>query len=168
MAGRTNFGTFGEASWPACPAAANAPCFARTGYHAITMADIAAEAGTSKGAPCLCFPGKEPLYVALHVQWDARSARGSTPPPRTCPIMNAAPQADPAHRGYSRRSPCHQRPATRRVLVEARILAAYQPAIAAAIQASDIQAVSSLPHSSRLASRPMNGRAGPIPCCRPG
>src|ERR1035441_3304005 len=50
--------------------AAALACFARTGYHATTMADVAAEAGVSKGAPYLNFPSKETLYVALHNQWD--------------------------------------------------------------------------------------------------
>ena len=33
--------------------AAALACFARTGYHATTMADVAAQAGVSKGTPYL-------------------------------------------------------------------------------------------------------------------
>src|SRR5215470_5024222 len=44
-------------------------CFARTGYHATTMADVAAQAGVSKGTPYLYFESKEALFIALHEQW---------------------------------------------------------------------------------------------------
>ena len=48
-------------------------CFARAGYHATTMADIAEQAGVSKGTPYLYFPGKEALFLALHEEWTAGS-----------------------------------------------------------------------------------------------
>jgi len=42
----------------------------RAGFHVTTIADVANEAGVSKGTPYLYFRGKETLYVALHDQWD--------------------------------------------------------------------------------------------------
>src|SRR5260370_36298856 len=50
--------------------AAAAECFARSGYHVTTMADIAEAAGVSKGTPYLYFPGKEALFIALYEEWD--------------------------------------------------------------------------------------------------
>src|SRR5215469_5278115 len=45
--------------------AAGLACFARTGYFATTMADVAAEAGVSKGTPYLYFDSKQALFLAL-------------------------------------------------------------------------------------------------------
>ena len=50
--------------------AAALACFARTGYHATTMADVAAQAGVSKGTPYLYFDSKQALFIALNEQWD--------------------------------------------------------------------------------------------------
>ena len=50
--------------------AAGLACFARAGYYATTMADVAAQAGVSKGTPYLYFPSKEALFLALHEEWD--------------------------------------------------------------------------------------------------
>ena len=50
--------------------AAALACFARTGYHATTMADVAAQAGVSKGTPYLYFDSKQALFLALHEEWD--------------------------------------------------------------------------------------------------
>ncbi len=50
--------------------AAAVACFARAGYHATTMADVAAQAGVSKGTPYLYFESKEALFLALHEEWD--------------------------------------------------------------------------------------------------
>ena len=50
--------------------AAALACFARSGYHATTMADVAAQAGVSKGTPYLYYDSKEALFIALHQQWD--------------------------------------------------------------------------------------------------
>jgi AcrR family transcriptional regulator len=50
--------------------AAALACFARAGYHATTMADVAAQAGVSKGTPYLYFESKEALFIALHEEWD--------------------------------------------------------------------------------------------------
>jgi hypothetical protein len=40
--------------------AAGLACFARSGYHATTMADVAAQAGVSKGTPYLYFDRQRP------------------------------------------------------------------------------------------------------------
>ncbi|HZU71530.1 MAG TPA: helix-turn-helix domain-containing protein, partial [Acidimicrobiales bacterium] len=45
-------------------------CFARRGYHATTVDDIAAEAGVSKGAPYVYFESKEALFRALYETWE--------------------------------------------------------------------------------------------------
>ena len=45
-------------------------CFARTGYHATTMGDVAEQAGVSKGTPYLYFESKQALFIVLHEQWD--------------------------------------------------------------------------------------------------
>jgi len=45
-------------------------CFARRGYHATTVDDIAAEAGVSKGAPYVYFDSKQALFRALYDRWD--------------------------------------------------------------------------------------------------
>ena len=50
--------------------AAALACFARTGYHATTMADVAAQAGVSKGTPYLYFDSKQALFLALHEESD--------------------------------------------------------------------------------------------------
>src|SRR6516162_355297 len=50
--------------------AAALACFARTGYYATTMADVAAQAGVSKGTPYLYFDSKQALFIALHEEWD--------------------------------------------------------------------------------------------------
>jgi len=113
-------------------------CFARTGYHAATMADVAAQAGVSKGTPYLYFESKQALFIVLHEQWDCRTAD------RVNAEVAALPEA-------ARRSPRRilravaaavvghvlEAPETCRVLMEARALAAYEPAIAAAVRAAD-------------------------------
>ena len=118
--------------------AAGLACFARAGYHTTTMADVAAQAGVSKGTPYLYFASKEALFLALHEQWDCGAME------RVEAVIAALPDAD-------RRSPrqvLHAIAAaiaahvtaeseTCRVLMEARALAAHEPAIAAAVQASD-------------------------------
>ncbi len=50
--------------------AAALTCFARAGYHVTTMADVAAQAGVSKGTPYLYFDSKGTLFLALHSEWD--------------------------------------------------------------------------------------------------
>ena len=116
--------------------AAAAGCFARAGYHVTTMADIAEAAGVSKGTPYLYFPSKEALFIALYEEWDcglaarvdaavgalSESARGS---PRN--VLAAVASAIAAH--------VLDNPQACRVLMEATTLAAYEPAIAAKVQA---------------------------------
>src|ERR1700728_2831646 len=55
--------------------AAGLACFARSGYHAATMADVAAQAGVSKGTPYLYFDSKEALFLSLHEEWDCGAGR---------------------------------------------------------------------------------------------
>jgi AcrR family transcriptional regulator len=118
--------------------AAALTCFARTGYHATTMADVAAEADVAKGTPYLYFPSKEALYLALHDDWDCalgeRVSAGIAALPATARhsprrALRAVAAAVGAHVVAA--------PETCRVLMEARTLAAYQPAIAAAVQRAD-------------------------------
>jgi AcrR family transcriptional regulator len=118
--------------------AAALACFARAGYHATTMADVAAQAEVSKGTPYLYFESKEALFIALHKQWDCGLADR----------VNAAIAALPAAVRRSPRRILHtvagavashvlEETQTCRVLMEARALAAHEPAIAAAVQATD-------------------------------
>jgi TetR/AcrR family transcriptional repressor of uid operon len=118
--------------------AAALACFARAGYHATTMADVAAEAGVSKGTPYLYFQSKEALFIELHDQWD-RGVAGR---------VNAAVAALPEPERRSPRRILHavaatvaahvlEETGTCRVLMEARVLAAHEPAIAAAVRAAD-------------------------------
>ena len=96
--------------------AAALACFARAGYHATTMADVAAQAGVSKGTPYLYFDSKEALFIALHEEWD-------------CGLATRVNAAVAAH--------VLEETGTCRVLMEARALAAHEPAIAAAVLAAD-------------------------------
>ncbi len=102
------------------------------------MADVAAQAGVSKGTPYLYFGTKEALFLALHEQWDCGAGQ------RVDAAIAALPDAD-------RRSPrrvlhavaaaiaAHvtTEPETCRVLMEARAMAAHEPAVAAAVRAAD-------------------------------
>ena len=118
--------------------AAGLACFARSGYHAATMADVAAQAGVSKGTPYLYFAGKEDLFLALHEEWDCGAGQrvdaaiaalpeGDRSSPRR--ILHAVAAAIAAH--------VTAEPETCRVLMEARALAAHEPTIAAAVRAAD-------------------------------
>src|SRR6516225_8456768 len=118
--------------------AAGLACFAQSGYHATTMADVAAQAGVSKGTPYLYFDSKEALFLALHEEWDCGLADR----------VNAAIAALPEAWRRSPRQVLHAVAAavaehvlaeteTCRVLMEARALAAHEHAIAAAVQAAD-------------------------------
>ena len=118
--------------------AAGLACFARSGYHAATMAHVAAQAGVSKGTPYLYFDTKEALFLALHEEWDCGAGQ------RVDAVIAALPDAD---RGSPRRvlhavaaaiaAHVTAEPQTCRVLMEARALAAHEPAIAAAVRAAD-------------------------------
>jgi AcrR family transcriptional regulator len=118
--------------------AAATECFARSGYHVTTMADIAEAAGVSKGTPYLYFPSKEALFIALYEEWDcglaarAGAAVGGLPEPaRRSPraVLAAVASAVAAH--------VTANPRTCRVLMEATTLAAYEPAIAAKVQGAN-------------------------------
>src|SRR5215472_7185921 len=116
--------------------AAGLACFARSGYHATTMADVAGQAGVSKGTPYLYFASKEELFLALHEEWDCGAGRR----------VEAAIAALPGAHGGSPRQILHAiaaaiaahvtaEPQTCRVLMETRALAAHSPAIATAVRA---------------------------------
>ena len=118
--------------------AAAAECFARAGYHTTTMADIAEAAGVSKGTPYLYFPSKQALFIALYEEWDCglavrvdaavgELAAPERQSPRT--VLNIVAKAIAAHVIDS--------PQTCRVLMEATTLAAYEPTIAAKVQAAN-------------------------------
>ena len=117
--------------------AAALTCFARTGYHSTTMAEVAEAAEVSKGTPYLYFPSKEALFIALHDEWDCGlSDRISTEvgtlsgEERRSPrrVLLAVARAVGAH-AVEHADVC-------RVLMEARTLAGFQPQIAAAVEAS--------------------------------
>jgi AcrR family transcriptional regulator len=120
--------------------AAGLTCFARSGYHATTMADVAGQAGVSKGTPYLYFDSKQALFLALHGQWDCGAGQRA----------DAAIAALPEARRQSPRAVLHAiataiaahvqaESQTCRVLMEARALAAHEPVIAAAVRAGDQQ-----------------------------
>jgi AcrR family transcriptional regulator len=118
--------------------AAALACFARAGYRATTMADVAAQAGVSKGTPYLYFDSKEALFIALHEQWDCglgdrvNAAIAAMPEAgRRSPrqVLHAVAAAVAAH--------VMEETQTCRVLMEARALAAHEPTIAAAVRAAD-------------------------------
>lgn len=121
--------------------AAGLACFARSGYHATTMADVASQAGVSKGTPYLYFESKQALFVALAEQWDCGTGK------RIDAAIGALPEA-------GRQSPRAVLSAiataiaehvvaesqTCRVLMEARALAAHEPVIAAVMRTADADA----------------------------
>lgn len=118
--------------------AAAGACFALRGYHATTMADVAARAGVSKGTPYLYFPSKQALFVALHEEWDCavgarvQAAVAALPESeRTSPrgVLRTVAEAVAAH-VLADAETC-------RVLIEVRALAAHEPEIAAAVTAAD-------------------------------
>jgi AcrR family transcriptional regulator len=120
--------------------AAGLACFARSGYHATTMADVASQAGVSKGTPYLYFDSKQALFLALHEQWDcgagqrvddAVAALAETERRSPRAVLRAVAAAIAAH--------VQAETETCRVLMEARALAAHQSAIAAAVRAADQQ-----------------------------
>ena len=125
--------------------AAAAECFARAGYHATTMADIAETADVSKVTPYLDFPGKDALFIALYEEWDCglttrinAAVGGIAEPARRSPrtVLATVASAIVAHITGS--------PQTCRVLMEATTLAAYEPAIAAKVQAASAASLDQL------------------------
>jgi TetR/AcrR family fatty acid metabolism transcriptional regulator len=120
--------------------AAGLACFARSGYHATTMADVAAQAGVSKGTPYLYFDSKQALFLALHEQWDCGASQRVDAAVAALPeagqkspraLLGAVAAAIAAH--------VQAESETCRVLMEARALAAHEPVIAAAVRAADQQ-----------------------------
>lgn len=113
-------------------------CFTRSGFHTTTMADVAEEAGVSKGTPYLYFPSKESLYIALYEEWDCAlderiesAIAALADDDRHTPgrVLRAAVSAVGGHL-VANESTC-------RVLMEAYILAAYVPAIGEVVRASE-------------------------------
>lgn len=111
-------------------------CFARGGYHATTMSDVAAEVGVSKGTPYLYFPSKEGLFLALYEEWDcglanriAAAVDGLDPAAANSPrqVLRAVVLAVGAH-VEAHAQAC-------RVLMEASLMAADQPDLATAVRA---------------------------------
>jgi len=118
--------------------AAAAECFARSGYHATTMAGIAEAAGVSKGTPYLYFPSKEALFIALYEEWDCGLAARIDAAVRDLPEpAHPSPRAVLAAVASAIAAHVLDNPQTCRVLMEATTLAAYEPAIAAKVQAGN-------------------------------
>jgi len=120
--------------------AAGLACFARSGYHTTTMADVAAQAGVSKGTPYLYFDSKQSLFLALHEQWDCGAGQRVDAAIAALPdeqrqspraVLRAVAAAIATH-VQGEAEAC-------RVLMEARALAAHEPVIAAAVRAADQQ-----------------------------
>jgi AcrR family transcriptional regulator len=127
------------------------------------MADIAAQAGFSKGTPYLYFPSKEALFIALHEEWDCQLTI------RVDAAISALPED-------GRRSPRQileivaaavaehvlEQTHTCRVLMEARALAAHEPAIAAVVRAADATSHEQLEAlgMSAMLGRPVSITAG--------
>jgi AcrR family transcriptional regulator len=125
--------------------AAAADCFARSGYHATTMAGIAEAAGVSKGTPYLYFPGKEALFIALYEEWDCgltarvdAAVAGLPEPGRRSPRAVLAVMASAIAAQVT------GNPQTCRVLMEATTLAAFEPAIAAKVHAASAASLDQL------------------------
>ncbi|MGH2364230.1 MAG: TetR/AcrR family transcriptional regulator [Chloroflexota bacterium] len=120
-------------------------CFARTGFYATTMEDVAAEAGVSKGTPYLYFSTKAELYRALYEWW-------------SCGLSERVEAAIEARSEEARRSPRRtllavltaigehvaEAPDACRVLLEAMSQAQHLPGIAEATASSQAQTLGSL------------------------
>ncbi len=112
-------------------------CFARSGYHATVMSDVAVEAGVSKGTTYLYFPSKEALFLALYEEWDCGladrvqeavgrlDARSANSPRR---VLLAVVLAVGAH--------VEDHAEACRVVMEASLMAADQPELAAAVRSA--------------------------------
>jgi AcrR family transcriptional regulator len=119
--------------------------FARTGFAATTIDDVAREAGVSKGAPYIYFPSKEALFRALYEWWD-------------CGLGERVNSALANLSAEERRSPRHTlaavlcaigdqvmvEPDACRVLLEAQAQAHYLPGIAETVLASQTRSLASL------------------------
>ncbi len=116
-------------------------CFARRGYHATTIDDIAAEAGVSKGAPYVYFESKEALFRALYETWSCGLSdrmetvlAGLDDQARHSPrrVLAAVLTAVGTH--------VTEHADLCRVLIEARTQAAYTEVVAEVVRASQAQA----------------------------
>jgi AcrR family transcriptional regulator len=115
-------------------------CFARRGYYATTMEEIAAEAGIAKGAAYVYYASKEALFLALYDGWGCTLREE---------VTAAVEALHTAERASARRvlytivavTGLHVQvqATTCRVLMEARTLAAYVPAIAAWVAVEQAQ-----------------------------
>jgi len=115
-------------------------CFARRGYQATSMEEIAAEAGIAKGAAYVYFDGKEALFLALYDAWGC-GLRAK--------IVAALEALSPQERASARRAlrtvvevtgqHVQAHPAACRVLMEGRHLAAFVPAIAERVAREQVE-----------------------------
>jgi AcrR family transcriptional regulator len=117
--------------------AAGLACFARAGYHAATMADVAAQAGVSKGTPYLYFDSKEALFLALHSEWDCGVSERVDRAVARLPEASRSPRSILHAVATAVAAQVTDEPETCRVLMEARTLAVHDPAVGAAITAAD-------------------------------
>jgi len=119
--------------------------FARKGFHAATIDDIAAEAGVSKGAPYVYFPSKVALFQALCDFWDCEldgrieaALTGLAPEERRSPrrVLSAIILAVGEQ--------VTEEADTCRVLMEARTQAAYVPDVAERVRLSQARELAGL------------------------
>ncbi|HEY3229053.1 MAG TPA: TetR/AcrR family transcriptional regulator [Roseiflexaceae bacterium] len=115
-------------------------CFACRGYYGTTMEEIAAEAGIAKGAAYVYFESKEALFLALYDAWgctlreEITAALAALPPTeRASPRRVLRMIVEVTGQHVQADAP------TCRVLMEARTLAAYLPAIATRVAAEQAQ-----------------------------
>ena len=120
-------------------------CFARAGFYATTMDEVAVEAGVSKGTPYLYFTSKAGLYRALYEWW-------------SCGLSGRVDAAIGALPEEARQSPRRtllavlsaigehvvEEPDACRVLLEAMGQAQHVPGIAPATAASQAQTLAGL------------------------
>ena len=119
--------------------------FARRGYYATTIDEIAAAAGVSKGAPYVYFDRKEELLRELYARWDCglneqieAALAGRSPPDRRSPrrMLEVALIAIGAH--------VSENPDLCRVLIEVETQAAYLDAVAETVRASQADSLARL------------------------
>jgi AcrR family transcriptional regulator len=122
-------------------------CFARTGFYATTMDDVALQAGVSKGTPYLYFSSKAELYRALYQWWSCGLSD------RVGAAIDALPEGE-------RRSPRRallavltaigehvaEEPDACRVLLEAMGQAQHVPGIAEATAGTQAETLAGLEH----------------------